>query len=158
MSDEEVTFESLLEGDGFLNEEEKAAQAARERRLKRKRRLEVLSKGSENEASVEPSNLEISEQSHKKQTESVSIQSAVDAENIIKIQVEEGREREDEEGQAEFDMFSSSTSPPLSRGMLLTLKQEGGQGVGKVDQQHDWDDAEGYYKATIGKKVKNIQV
>lgn len=139
MSDEEETFESLLEGDGFLDEEDKEAQAAKERRLKRKRRLEALSRENEQadiKPSIDPNNLS----SAGGNLQTVSLKSEDADEKKVK----------EEEIQDEFDMFSGSTSPPLSRDMFLTRKHENNKQTGNVDQQQDWDDTEGYYKATIG--------
>lgn len=133
-------YETFIEGDSFLNEEEQEAQAARERRLKRKRRLEAV-------ALVDKKDELNHITSKLKSTPSATV-TRDDDNKLSQLTSEVGRSKEEDD----FDMFSSSTSPPLSRDMLLR-KQDTTKDPGNVDQQQDWDDAEGYYKATIGKKL-----
>lgn len=133
-------YETFIEGDSFLNEEEQEAQAARERRLKRKRRLEAV-------ALVDKKDELNHITSKLKSTPSATV-TRDDDNKLSQLTDEVGKSKEEDD----FDMFSSSTSPPLSRDMLLR-KQDTTKDPGNVDQQQDWDDAEGYYKATIGKKI-----
>lgn len=158
MSDEIETFEGYLEGDGFVNEQAKVEDAANLRRLKRKRRLEAMKKSQESEVTV----------SVWKQTGQVGAEIPKKASGRNKIDADssfisgptqvgsdtsagnrndEGDERDVDAD--EFDMFSSSDSPP-SRIFNVSRNRDNGTLSGMVDKQQDWDDAEGYYKATIG--------
>lgn len=147
MSDGEDGFENLVEGDGFLDEEEKAAQEARERRLKRKRRLESISTGVEN-----------NQESMKIDAPAAAGPEPISTDVLATPESAEERVITDEKkagGEViEFDMFSSSTSPPISKDMINARKPELDINAGNVDQQQDWDDVEGYYKASIGKPDK----
>jgi serine/threonine-protein kinase PRP4 len=73
---------------------------------------------------------------------------------------EEDEEEEDEED--DFDMFSSSVSPTATENDRARKKRNSSNPdetatntmpKKNVDQQQDWDDAEGYYKATIGEII-----
>jgi hypothetical protein len=149
MSNSEDNFANLLEGDDFLDEEAKAAQVARARRLKRKRRLETISKDQ-----VKKIESVTNDTSATAKPEPISgptaVSEAAGGGDIEKT----SDEKEEGEEQVEFDMFSSSSSPPISRDTIFTRKPELDKNAGNVDQQQDWDDAEGYYKASIGKRPK----
>lgn len=78
-------------------------------------------------------------------------------------------EKGDDDDEDDFDMFSSSVSPlgnDDDDDVYLTKKKKPKltsanpsasnnpqQGNQNVDQQQDWDDAEGYYRATIGEII-----
>lgn len=149
MSNSEDNFANLLEGDDFLDEEAKAAQVARARRLKRKRRLETISK--EQEKKIESVTNDTSATAKPEPISGpTAVSEAAGGGDIEKT----SDEKEEGEEQVEFDMFSSSSSPPISRDTIFTRKPELDKNAGNVDQQQDWDDAEGYYKASIGKRPK----
>lgn len=148
MVDDQEDFEQFFHGDDFLTEEERQEQKARERRLARKRRLQELGSSSaqqdEQAAAPGAQNLHrIKEEISKKTEEVVSKQESQDIEK---------RETDDDDG---FDMFSSSVSPVEKHDGSAIKKTSANKGAGKrtMDQQQDWDDSEGYYKATIGEII-----
>ena len=144
-------FETFIEGDSFLNEDEKEAEAARERRLKRKRRLEEAAKNKEQQDDEAKHH----DESKLKSKQSLPVVLPRNDESELKQQSSvRGKETKEDDTEEEFDMFSSSTSPPLTRDMLITRKHHDTNKDSGIDQQQDFDDAEGYYKATIGKFEK----
>ena len=159
MSDEIEIFDGFLEGDDFVNEQAKEEEAARQRRLKRKRRLEKMQQGQENEPAtpvlekLSQGSLDISKQAdqiNKRDagTSSIPRPSRVGNDTLVRNQNRYIIDKKDADAN-EFDMFSSSVSPPL--GVPSALRNQNNNNLsGKVDKQQDWDDAEGYYKATIG--------
>lgn len=132
---EAANLEQLLEGDDFLNEEQRQEQLARERRLARKQRLKAL---------------EVKEEAPPKKQRS-------DATSPPKNKTGEPIEPEvkkEEQERDEFDIFSSSVSPIHDTGPLKTTASAVASEKRNVDQQQDWDDAEGYYKASIGEILR----
>ena len=145
-------FDTFIEGDSFLNEDEQEAESARERRLKRKRRLEeAASKEQQNDEAKHD------DASKLKSTQSLPVIPPRNDESELKQQsTNAGKDVKEDDTEDEFDMFSSSTSPPLARDMLITRKHQDATKDSGIDQQQDFDDAEGYYKATIGKFWKSF--
>ena len=145
-SDEDL--EHLLLGDDFLDEERLQEQRAKERRLARKRRLEAL----------EPTRSEKEEEEE---------QGPVPVVERIETRLESPQKPKTEEGahdegttipevdgvRDEFDIFSSSVSPVIDNVASTLKKRDNTTDAPNVDQQQDWDDAEGYYKASIGELI-----
>jgi len=170
MSDDIETFEGLLEGDGFINEKVVEEEAARKRRLKRKRRLEAVQSSRKSESLVSPGSLMEPQLEEPPQGESkISNQSGQTGKNgaatdefmlsssmSAPARVTEALKNHDRDktdaGTDEFDMFSGSVSPP-SRVPNALRNHDNDTRSRKVDQQQDWDDVEGYYKATIGEEI-----
>lgn len=156
MSEETDDLEKLLDGDGFVKEEDKAEQQARERRLARKRRLQDVSEDLDEpreqkvtapEPTVEPVKPDnTSEQEMAKQEVMATL-----GMNPTYTAVQEADGDDDSDG---FDMFSSSVSPMSTK---ATTVKTVGEKTKNVDQHQDWDDTEGYYKATIG-EIMQLQV
>jgi serine/threonine-protein kinase PRP4 len=147
--EESSDLEQLLsfQGDDFLNEDETKEKLARERRLARKRRLLAVEESNDTHETKKP---------HVENGEGRIVQ-----ENLL---VSSERSKENEENAESsndhdgFDMFSSLVSPVSTSATTTTLKTTSRTGVkrpgsGIFDQQQDWDDAEGYYKATIGETI-----
>lgn len=148
--DEEEDLEQFLQGDDFLTEEERQDQLAKERRLARKRRLEALEASSVKEEGSEVLSKETppAAKSIKQDLENGSVAAPA----TVKVEADENDDSNDSDDDG-FDMFSSSVSPPTSRAGV-SLKLVGRNGETKTDQQQDWDDTEGYYKATIGEVIQ----
>jgi serine/threonine-protein kinase PRP4 len=152
MKEEESSdLEQLLsiQGDDFLNEDETKEQLARERRLARKRRLLAVEESNDNHETKKP---------HVGNGEGRIVQ------ETLLVPSERSKENEDNAESSNdhdgFDMFSSLVSPVSTSATATstTLKTTSRPGVkrpvsGIFDQQQDWDDAEGYYKATIGETI-----
>lgn len=134
--EDEDDLEQLLQGDDFLTEEERQEKRAKERRLVRKRRLQALN--------ADISANEEQRHGHPSACKAVVGKDSVPHESQIKTENE--TMATEKEG---FDMFSSSVSP-VDSNMAHSLQVVGGKEHGMVDRQQDWDDTEGYYKATIG--------
>ena len=155
--DDEKDLEELLQGDEFITEEDRQEMQARERRLARKRRLQELEQNTNQEAPPAARD--------KQKLKQIQIQNDTSAEapphqmktepkqsNIIKKEEKDDTAISNDDDD-DFDMFSSSVSPNLeARPAAGAVAKAGTAGTtaGNVDQQADWDDAEGYYKATIG--------
>lgn len=161
MSDEIETFEGLLEGDGFIIEEAEEEEAAKKRRLKRKRRLEALQKSQKSELLVFSAKISPMEKPNQgksaasnQQEQTITNDDSTDESN--KALKSQGSDNADT-GADEFDMFSGSVSPPsrasdVSRVLDIDSRSQ------KVDQQQDWDDFEGYYKATLGELLSLVPI
>lgn len=163
MSDEIETFEGLLEGDGFIIEEAKEEEAARKRRLKRKRRLEALQKSQKSEPLVLNVSAKKPPMKKPKQGESAASNQLEQmiTNDASTDESNEALKNEDSDdgdtGADEFDMFSGSVSPP-SRAPDASRVHDNDARSQKVDQQQDWDDVEGYYKATIGELLSLVSI
>ena len=135
--DEQEDLEQFLKGDDFLTEEERQEKSAQERRLARKRRLQQALV-SEEEVAPPP------HQEVERNNNPPIFKEALHQE----IFPEESQEGTEEENKDMFDIFSNSVSPANNNAQ--GFKVIGGREQGSVDRQQDWDDTEGYYKATIG--------
>ena len=134
--DEQEDLEQFLKGDDFLTEEERQEKSAQERRLARKRRLQQALV-SEEEVAPPP------HQEVERNDNPPIFKEALHQE----IFPEESQEGTEEENTDMFDIFSNSVSPANNNAQ--GFKVIGGREQGSVDRQQDWDDTEGYYKATI---------
>ena len=146
MNEEIESLDGFLDGDDFVNEQTKEEEAARQRRLKRKRRLEKIQIESRN--SLEISTKAAKVDKRESGTNSFSLPPQVDN-DALRNPNPDARKIDADADPGEFDMFSSSVSPP-SRGPGTLRNQDNNTVNGKVNNQQDWDDAEGYYKATLG--------
>ena len=170
MNDEIDSIEGFLDGDDFVNEQTKEEEAARQRRLKRKRRLEQIQNDTPGgtvpcEKVHQGARLEISKEAveinkRNSGSSSFSLPSHVDNDTLRNQHPDIGINNKDTDA-GEFDMFSSSVSPP-SRVPGALRNQDNNNLHRKVNNQQDWDDAEGYYKATIGQwyillRLRNLQ-
>ena len=141
---DETYLSDLLQGEDFINEIQQKEQIAIERRQARKRRLEALA----------------NKDTYEDFTVGLSHESASDAQirqQEKRLEVIEGYPsgKEDNDGSylnenVDFDMFSTSVSPihdtaPLAIPPDSTVHKTVNR-AGKVDQQQDWDDVDGYYK------------
>ena len=150
----------LLDGDGFVTKESKEEEEANRRRARRRQRLAQLEK-------------ELSATEEKITNESVNV-SAIKQE-VVKMEElkppaeikhgdsgDQNRELEKEkEDDDEFDMFSSSVSPVVTKkgtsenGVPAhSIQPSSSTKTTRGHEQRDWDDAEGYYKAVIGESIE----
>ncbi|CAJ1945316.1 unnamed protein product [Cylindrotheca closterium] len=166
--DEIGTIEGLLEGDGFINEEIKEEETARKRRFKRKRRLESMQKNQMNEplmSSIVAKKLRLEKSSpagsiqlqqtgtkYSLKEESNAFCSTISTPPRVSEVLENHDCDKRYTGTGEFDMFSGSVSPP-SRVPNASKNHDYDERNRILDQQQDWDDVEGYYKAAIGEKI-----
>jgi serine/threonine-protein kinase PRP4 len=143
--DTEPDLEKLLQGDNFVAEEKQLEELARQRRLARKSRLQALELNQKSEREEEATN------------GNQPIKNEIPQENSTKgaaaLVSKQGVEQKDED-EDDFDMFSSSVSP-MSEILPIKTKSTANNNktASNVDQQQDWDDMEGYYKATIGEII-----
>ena len=171
------------DGDGedddydFISEEQRAEQAAERRRLERKRKRQRImmleeqnsSNGQAETMGVEGSHL-LSPPSSPSPTQKAETTVTTTSTNNGNDVEEEKPEKENDDGNDDddmFDMFSSSVSPPNPQTGLgdsddknsSTAKNAGAAATignkkgGGDHNQRDFDDAEGYYKATIGEII-----
>ncbi len=132
-------MEKLLQGDDFLKEEEQQEKASQERRFARKRRLQ---------------NLEAREDESIKLNRTLPPMKEEETKAFPSKKIMERSEEEEIEKNDVFDMFSSSVSP-IDIKESSSIKVAGGtDNQRSMDQQQDWDDTEGYYKATIGEIIQ----
>lgn len=147
--DEEAELEQFLEGDDFLTEEEHQEKIASQRRLERKRRLQALEANQEEQESkgftsaIENNKSPLIEQQEESDSET----------NLVK-KVKHDGETDAIPDNDDFDMFSSSVSPVDYKDTTSIKLVTEGTKKSSVDRQQDWDDTEGYYKATIGEIIQ----
>ena len=156
-------LEDFLQGDDFMSEEQREEKAASERRLARKRRLQSLQPKEEEIFTTKP---KIKPKEKTKGDDQISkmivekTSDTADAEpekrkNLHYNDDTEAKVSEDDDDD-DFDIFSSSVSPvekdksARSKTSTATAKDDINA---NVDTQQDFDDAEGYYKATIGETI-----
>ena len=156
--DDEEDLEQFLQGDDFLTEEERQEQHARERRLARKRRLQELEASSVLQEEAKPiSSLAATSASQPILVHQLPPPQHEEPSDVPKQHNKDNQDEDkadpDDDG---FDMFSTSVSPVNPRNGT-SMKTAGGKGGAQkkniMDQQQDWDDTEGYYKATIGETI-----
>jgi serine/threonine-protein kinase PRP4 len=133
-ADEDLS--ALVEGDAFVSEDVRLQVAAERRRARRRERLGVI-KADEDGTAV-------------KQEHAHSTLLVQPAPRPAASTPHEDEEEEHSRGTDSFDMFGNATpvvpearAPPTA---ATTLTQ--GQ------NQQDWDDADGYYQATIGESIE----
>lgn len=148
-------LEALLQGDNFLSEEQRAEEAATQRRLARKRRLQTLSA----DEPIAPNMKTATEQQPKppppQPPHMASSNDPIhnnDGSAAIGAVDGEGGAKDDYDM---FDIFSSSLSPPYPN--AAQKDSGGGEAVDRTKNkganQRDFDDSEGYYKAAIGEII-----
>ena len=162
--------ELLLQGDDFVSEEQRQEQAARERRLARKRRLQQAASSLVQEE-AQQQNAKPAQRIKQMPTTTVPIKKEeaepkqISSANTYIKENDNDKVEDDGDDEDDFDMFSSSVSPlgndddehmfakKTKRTAANVSTSNNAQGGQKVDQQQDWDDDEGYYRATIGEII-----
>jgi serine/threonine-protein kinase PRP4 len=147
-------LEQFLEGDVFITDEQRQEKLAKERRLARKNRLKA----------IDPKVQEQHDQLQKDDELQHGRQQATGDDNgKMNAKKEDAKEGDALEASDDddFDMFSSSVSPvldgPPASHAKASAKNSSVDNPDNVDQQQDWDDAEGYYKASIG-EIFNLEL
>eukprot|EP00934_Nitzschia_sp_Nitz4_P000425 Nitzschia sp. Nitz4//scaffold23_size168460//118028//119659//NITZ4_002235-RA/size168460-processed-gene-0.231-mRNA-1//1//CDS//3329543683//425//frame0 len=163
---EEEDLNSILQGDDFLTEEQREEQRAKERRLARKRRLQALEAESSSNVvkttKVDPPPAPAKDTTTTAATATATTATAADnhtttlsitqekkeplSKNIADTDIQASKGDDDE-----YDMFSSSVSPPLPQ--TTPSLPPGANNQSTEQRQQDWDDVEGYYRATIGELI-----
>jgi serine/threonine-protein kinase PRP4 len=153
-SEEDEELEQLLQGDDFITDEQRQEQLAKERRLARKNRLKATN------SRVQEQNGQLQKDDELQDRRQ---QATGDGNVITTAEEEDAKEGKALEGSDDddFDMFSSSVSPvldgPPASHAKASAKNSNVDNPDNVDQQQDWDDAEGYYKASIG-EIFNLEL
>jgi len=160
----------------FISEEQRAEQAAERRRLERKRkrqRIMILEQQNSSRDQVETTGGGGSPPLPPPPSRPQKLEATVTATSNKDNDVEEENQGNDDDDDDDmFDMFSSSVSPPNPKTGLgdsddknsstakntrtvatIGNKKNGGGGGGGDHNQRDFDDSEGYYKATIGEMI-----
>ena len=147
-------LEQLLEGDVFITDDQRMEKLAKERRLARKNRLKAI----ESKVKEQHDQLQKDDESQDGRQQATG-----DGNVIMTVKKEDAKEGEALEASddVDFDMFSSSVSPvldgPPASHAKASTKNSNVDNPDNVDQQQDWDDAEGYYKAIIG-EIFNLEL
>jgi serine/threonine-protein kinase PRP4 len=168
--EDEARLEQLIydETDDFVTVEEIAERTAQERRRQRQERLRCLAMTEETK--MEPANppsaaAPLHDKGQRMFHTSSRQGERVDLQNIerpiISTKSTTGNEdslspqQQQYEDDDMFDMFSSSLSPDVAKNSAATNVDHHNNSTNTTrgQEQQDWDDAEGYYKAVIGEAI-----
>ena len=142
-------LQALLDGDGFVSEAKRAAEAET-RRARRRERLQGLANTDADESEEVRSAVSVKQaempQSQPRTPLPIKLQNDSEAKPTPERDTKES-------GTDSFDMFSSSPPPPPKdgkkhQGKASDSHSERGHG------QQDFDDVEGYYNAVIGESIE----
>jgi serine/threonine-protein kinase PRP4 len=165
-----------IDGDVFIQLSQRQEQLAEERRRQRRKRLREVANPLDDESSPPPlppkhySEMQPEDETRATSDEMKEVMPTKTDHVLESIQEETNAneephinsvDRKDDDDDDEFDMFSSSVSPMQNQPILhvdqdIHNGRNGNRAAGAKqmkDQQQDWDDAEGYYKAVIGETI-----
>eukprot|EP00977_Amphora_coffeiformis_P001081 scaffold223_cov145-Amphora_coffeaeformis.AAC.5 len=151
---DEDDLQALLDGNGFVTEAKRAAEAERRRAQRRERLRRLADANADNEGSGKGRTTAAIKQEELPPPPRISPPIKQESDGETKPSILQ-RNNDQESGTESFDMFSSSPPPPQKG----SNKQQQGKAAANHQSerghgQQDWDDAEGYYNAVIGESIE----
>ena len=153
---DEDDLQALLDGNDFVSEAKREAEAEM-RRAQRRERLRRL--GDADSVLSGKGRIEVALQQEELRPSHTSRPAKLERGDETKPILEENNNQES--GTESFDMFSTTPSPPQkSSTKQQQQQQQQQQGKASTSQsargqgQQDWDDADGYYNAVIGECIE----
>ena len=147
---EEDDLQALLDGDDFVSAADRQAAEAERRRAQRRERLRRLAQENRNGGGTSATSMQL---------EPVETKKSAPVEATQVLLTDPLPDETLGSGNTSFDMFTSSPPPPAkdkktTTGNHTTKQSSSVTASQRGQEQQDFDDAEGYYRAVIGETIE----